>query len=43
MRRIIRIPFTGAVKLRAILIKAGPADQTPTKVALVRDAFQVHD
>ncbi|OJT01767.1 PITH domain-containing protein [Trametes pubescens] len=31
---IIRIPFTGAVKLRAILIKAGPADQTPTKVAL---------
>ncbi|KAI0636256.1 DUF1000-domain-containing protein [Trametes polyzona] len=31
---IIRVPFTGAVKLRAVLIKAGPADQTPTKVAL---------
>lgn len=34
--RIIRIPFTGAVKLRALLLKAGPAGQTPAKVALVR-------
>ncbi|KAH9933596.1 DUF1000-domain-containing protein [Epithele typhae] len=31
---IVRVPFTGAVKLRALLLKAGPADQTPTKVAL---------
>ncbi|KAI0763286.1 DUF1000-domain-containing protein [Trametes elegans] len=31
---IVRVPFTGAVKLRALLVKAGPADQTPTKVAL---------
>ena len=30
------MPFTGAVKLRALLLKAGPADQTPAKVALVR-------
>lgn len=32
---IVRIPFTGSVKLRALLVKAGPADQTPAKVALV--------
>ncbi|OSC98511.1 DUF1000-domain-containing protein [Trametes coccinea BRFM310] len=31
---IIRVPFTGAVKLRALLLKAGPGDQTPAKVAL---------
>ncbi|EIN04936.1 DUF1000-domain-containing protein [Punctularia strigosozonata HHB-11173 SS5] len=31
---IIRIPFTGSVKLRAVLIKAGPGDQTPSKVLL---------
>ncbi|KAI0346323.1 DUF1000-domain-containing protein [Trametopsis cervina] len=35
---IIRIPFTGSVKLRALLLKAGPADQTPTKVALYNNA-----
>jgi hypothetical protein len=35
-QRILRIPFTGSVKLRSILLKTGPADQTPTKVALVR-------
>ncbi|KAF7789810.1 hypothetical protein EIP86_000756 [Pleurotus ostreatoroseus] len=33
-KRIVRIPFTGSVKLRALLLKTGPADQTPTKVAL---------
>ncbi|KDQ59205.1 hypothetical protein JAAARDRAFT_192739 [Jaapia argillacea MUCL 33604] len=32
---IIRVPFTGSVKLRAVLLKTGPADQTPAKVALV--------
>jgi len=31
---IIRVPFTGSVKLRAVLIKAGPSDHTPAKVAL---------
>lgn len=34
--RIIRVPFTGSVKLRALLLKAGPGDQTPAKVSLVR-------
>ncbi|KAG7089659.1 hypothetical protein E1B28_011319 [Marasmius oreades] len=31
---IIRIPFTGGVKLRALLLKSGPSDQTPEKVSL---------
>ncbi|THG99737.1 hypothetical protein EW026_g2661 [Hermanssonia centrifuga] len=31
---IIRIPFTGAVKLRALLLKTGPTDQTPAKVGI---------
>jgi hypothetical protein len=31
---IIRVPFTGSIKLRAILLKTGPADQTPSKVFL---------
>ncbi|KAG1821561.1 galactose-binding domain-like protein [Suillus subaureus] len=31
---IIRIPFTGSVKLRSLLLKTGPGDQTPAKVAL---------
>ncbi|KAI0762041.1 PITH domain-containing protein [Irpex lacteus] len=35
---IIRIPFTGSVKLRALLLKAGPGDQTPAKVALYNNA-----
>lgn len=34
--RIVRIPFTGSVKLRSLLLKTGPADHTPTKVVLVR-------
>jgi len=34
--RIIRVPFTGSVKLRSLLLKSGPGDQTPAKVALVR-------
>lgn len=37
--RILRVPFTGSVKLRSLLLKAGPADQTPMKVALVRLAL----
>jgi len=28
------VPFTGSVKLRALHLKSGPTDQTPTKVAL---------
>jgi len=31
---ILRVPFTGNVKLRAVLLKTGPGDQTPAKVAL---------
>jgi len=31
---IIRVPFTGSVKLRSLLLKSGPGDQTPAKVAL---------
>ncbi|KAI9510720.1 DUF1000-domain-containing protein [Russula earlei] len=31
---IIRVPFTGSVKLRSLLLKTGPGDQTPEKVAL---------
>ncbi|KAF9533720.1 galactose-binding domain-like protein [Crepidotus variabilis] len=31
---IIRIPFTGSVRLRALLLKSGPGDQTPSKIAL---------
>jgi hypothetical protein len=33
--RILRVPFTGSVKLRALLLKAGPGDKTPAKVSLV--------
>jgi hypothetical protein len=36
LSRIIRIPFTGSVKLRSLLLKAGPTDQTPEEMALVR-------
>ncbi|KAJ3572550.1 hypothetical protein NP233_g3002 [Leucocoprinus birnbaumii] len=32
--RIIRVPFTGSVRLRSVLLKTGPGDQTPTKVQL---------
>jgi hypothetical protein len=32
---IIRVPFTGSVKLRSLLLKSGPGDQTPAKVKLV--------
>ena len=32
---IVRVPFTGSVRLRAILLKAGPAPHTPSKVLLV--------
>jgi len=31
----MRVPFTGSVKLRALLLKAGPGDKTPVKVSLV--------
>ena len=33
--RIIKVPFTGSVRLRSVLLKAGPGDQTPKKVHLV--------
>jgi len=31
---IIRVPFTGSVRLRSLLLKTGPEGQTPSKVAL---------
>ncbi|CAA7268165.1 unnamed protein product [Cyclocybe aegerita] len=31
---IIRVPFTGSVRLRSVLLKAGPGDQTPSKITL---------
>ncbi|KAF8170111.1 hypothetical protein BJ912DRAFT_1149027, partial [Pholiota molesta] len=33
---IIRVPFTGTVRLKAILLKAGPAGQTPPRSACFR-------
>ncbi|EPS96722.1 hypothetical protein FOMPIDRAFT_1062149 [Fomitopsis schrenkii] len=38
---IIRIPFTGAVKLRALLLKTGPGDQTPAKVSIYSNQAHV--
>ncbi|KAH8994820.1 DUF1000-domain-containing protein [Lactarius akahatsu] len=42
---IIRVPFTGSVKLRSLLLKSGPGDQTPAKVALFAnvDNFDFED
>ncbi|TFK66291.1 DUF1000-domain-containing protein [Pluteus cervinus] len=31
---IVRVPFAGSVRLRSIVIKAGPMDETPSKVSL---------
>lgn len=31
---IITVPFTGSVRLRSVLLKTGPGDQTPRKVHL---------
>ncbi|KAF8076225.1 DUF1000-domain-containing protein [Lyophyllum atratum] len=35
---IVRVPFTGSVRLRSVLLKTGPTDQTPSKVALYANA-----
>ncbi|CEH17257.1 Thioredoxin-like protein [Ceraceosorus bombacis] len=35
---LLRIPFTSSVKLRALLLKAGPAGQTPAKLHLYSNA-----
>ncbi|KAJ7141124.1 PITH domain-containing protein, partial [Mycena epipterygia] len=42
---IIRIPFTGSVKLRSLLLKTGPTDQTPSKVVLFsnEESFDFED
>ncbi|KAJ7457595.1 PITH domain-containing protein [Mycena galericulata] len=42
---IIRIPFTSSVKLRSLLLKTGPADQTPANVVLFsnEDSFDFQD
>jgi len=34
---IIRVPFTGSVKLKSVLLKSGPGEQTPVKVCLFAD------
>jgi hypothetical protein len=39
MNIIIRIPITGSVKLRSLLLKSGPGEQTPAKVSLVRHSI----
>lgn len=39
---IVRVPFTGSVRLRAILLKAGPASHTPSKVLLVSPDRSYH-
>ncbi|KAK0544141.1 hypothetical protein OC846_005619, partial [Tilletia horrida] len=31
---IIRVPFTGVVKLRSLFVKAGPQDHTPDAIYL---------
>ncbi|KAG9102478.1 hypothetical protein FRC06_001985 [Ceratobasidium sp. 370] len=38
---ILRIPFTGSVKLRALLLKTGPGEQTPEKVLLFPNADEL--
>lgn len=35
---IVKIPFTGTVKLRSILIRSGPESQTPSKLVLFANA-----
>ncbi|KAJ7920737.1 DUF1000-domain-containing protein [Mycena leptocephala] len=42
---IIRIPFTSSVKLRSLLLKTGPTNQTPLKVVLFpnEDSFDFED
>ncbi|KAG8909861.1 hypothetical protein FRC02_007539 [Tulasnella sp. 418] len=35
---IIRVPFTGSVKLRSILLKSGPGSETPTKLCVYANA-----
>ncbi|KAG8699370.1 hypothetical protein FRC09_006659 [Ceratobasidium sp. 395] len=38
---ILRIPFTGSVKLRSLLLKTGPGEQTPEKVSLFPNADEL--
>ncbi|KDN48705.1 hypothetical protein RSAG8_02692, partial [Rhizoctonia solani AG-8 WAC10335] len=38
---ILRIPFTGSVKLRGLLLKTGPGDQTAHKVSLFPNADEL--
>ncbi|KAL5526809.1 hypothetical protein ACEPAF_8534 [Sanghuangporus sanghuang] len=35
---IFRIPFTGSVKLRSVLLKSGPGEQTPSRFSLFANA-----
>jgi len=41
--RIVRIPFTGLVRLKALLLKAGPEGHTPSKIQLVRASMKLKD
>lgn len=36
---ILKVPFTGSVKLRSVFLKTGPGDLTPLEVKLVRFSF----
>ncbi|KAJ1307791.1 hypothetical protein OPQ81_001876 [Rhizoctonia solani] len=38
---VLRIPFTGSVKLRGLLLKTGPGDQTVEKVLLFPNADEL--
>jgi len=38
---LIRVPFTGSVKLKSILLRAGPEDQTPSKICIFANADQL--
>jgi len=42
---IVKVPFTGSVKLRAILLKAGPGGETPRKMCVYanEDALDFND
>jgi len=36
---IIRVPFTGSVRLKSLLLKSGPGDKTPSKIALFANSL----
>ncbi|KAI0278020.1 galactose-binding domain-like protein [Russula aff. rugulosa BPL654] len=40
---IIRVPFTGSVKPRSLLLKSGPGEQTPAKSSSHKESLQQFD